>query len=551
MSVLGNFILLAFAGHVHEDGLDISPGVVFAGISLTNLYCNVTFRSVIIGMTGAVETLASQNNGAKNYVEVGVTLQRSVVVTLVIALSFSIWLWAFAEHFFLMLGMDKDLCKVVGVYIKVRMFEMPFSCFNESYEKFLMAIGVMDGPMKANIALNISVTFFCFVFMVVLRLHYAYLGLAWVFGVMIASMVMFLASYHEEAVQRTLQPWAGWGVILNPAKIYQFIELGVPGTLMLCSEWWAYEILTIMGGLLGTAELACMSIILQTCSLFYMIPLGMSVATASLVGNALGAGKKAVAVSYSHLAVKTILVTAVLSGAFIYFGAKYIGLMFTSDHATLHEIEPVSKWIPLFFLFDALQGVESGILRGAGQQLVGAVTNLFAFYGLALPTAWLLCFNANLRTTGLMLGISCGTATQSAALTYLIYRKEGYIFRSQLDAAGGSGVPGAGEQCTVDEELGKGGGGDESEAVASHFLTGRNWFGGGGRDRSEGVQLTMDYSKHDQGILDEDCQDEGEACATTGVNGKRSTGNPLHVNEDQTARSRTVEMEMRAITQRE
>ena len=55
------------------------------------------------------------------------------------------------------MGMDRDLCKVVGIYIKVRMFEMPFSCFNESYEKYLMAIGVMDGPMKANIALNLRV----------------------------------------------------------------------------------------------------------------------------------------------------------------------------------------------------------------------------------------------------------------------------------------------------------------------------------------------------------------------------------------------------------
>ena len=236
-----------------------------------------------------------------------------------------------------------------------------------------------------------------------------------------------------------------------------------------------------------------------------MVPLGMSVATASLVGNALGAGKKAIAVSYSHLAIKAIIATALMSGVFIFFGAKYIGLMFTSDQATLDEITPVTKWIPLFFLFDALQGVESGILRGAGQQMVGAITNLFAFYGLALPVAWVLCFNAGLGTTGLMIGISCGTSTQSASLTYLIYGKEDYIFRSQLSAGeGGVAVGAHGDHSDVDEEIGKGEGHLDAVdwSTKKNYLTGRSWFGGGGQDRSEDVQLTMDYSKHDQSVVE-------------------------------------------------
>ena len=51
LSIIGNFILMIFAGHAHEkDGLPVAT--VFAGVSLSNLFCNVTFRSLIIGMTG-------------------------------------------------------------------------------------------------------------------------------------------------------------------------------------------------------------------------------------------------------------------------------------------------------------------------------------------------------------------------------------------------------------------------------------------------------------------------------------------------------------------
>lgn len=490
LSTSGQFTLLAFAGHIDEKGVALSKATIFAGIALTNLFCNVTFRSVIIGMSGAIDTLGSQNNGAKNYKEVGYVLQRSVFVAVVLCSCTSIWAWLFADKFFLWLGMDKDLCTVVGVYIKVRIFEMPFSCFNESYEKYLMAIGVMNGPMKANIALNLSVLCWCFIFMVLFKLGYAYLAVAWVLSVALASFVFVGASYHEEAVQRTLQP-LNWGEILDYQKLYQFIELGVPGTLMMCSEWWAYEVVTVFAGFLGPAELGCMSIILQTCALLYMIPLGLSVATASLVGNALGAGKKKLAVQYGHIAINVIICIAMAAGIFIYFGSEYMFMLFTSDESILSVIDPVVPVIPLFFLFDCVQGVSAGVLRGAGQQYIGAVTNLISFYPVALPLAWALCFNAKLNVIGLMLGISCGTGLQSAATSFLIYFKENYVFRSQLagmEAANG----GEGDHGDVDEE-------------APRETSGNNsgWFGGlFGGDTKESLGLTLDYSKHDTGQIE-------------------------------------------------
>lgn len=489
LSTSGQFSLLAFAGHIQEKGVDMSPATVFAGVSLTNLYCNVTYRSIIIGMSGAIDTLGSQNNGAKNYEEVGYVLQRSVFVLIAVTCMFSVWAWLFAEEFFLWLGMDKDLCTVVGRYIKVRMLEMPFSCFNESYEKYLMAIGVMNGPIKANVALNISVIMWCILFMVVLKCGYVYLAVAWVLSVALASIVYVAGSYHEEAVQRTLQP-INWGEIFNYKKLYQFVELGLPGTAMLCSEWWAYEVLVVFAGFLGPAELGCMSIILQTCALLYMIPLGLSVATASLVGNALGAGKKRLAVQYSHIALVTILCIAVASGIFIYFGSEYIFLVFTSDQDTLNVINPVVPCIPLFFLFDCVQGVSAGVLRGAGQQFIGAVSNLISFYPIALPIAWLLCFQANLNVIGLMLGISCGTGLQSLATSCLIFFRENYVFRSQLGvdlATGGDGDPSDCDEEYERSESDKGGG----------WLNGLFGTAGSKGDDKESLGLTLDYSKHD------------------------------------------------------
>jgi len=79
------------------------------------------------------------------------------------------------------------------------------------------------------------------------------------------------------------------------------------------------------------------------------------------------------------------------------------------------------------------------VLRGAGQQAVGAMTNIFSFYVLGLPCAWLLCFNGKFRVPGLLVGISTGTACQVASLSFLIYWRPDYIFRSQIKSEGEDG----------------------------------------------------------------------------------------------------------------
>lgn len=64
LGLLGSFINLLFAGRFVPTTGDRS--IVFAGISLANMFANVSCLSLLIGMSSAVETLGSQHNGAGN-----------------------------------------------------------------------------------------------------------------------------------------------------------------------------------------------------------------------------------------------------------------------------------------------------------------------------------------------------------------------------------------------------------------------------------------------------------------------------------------------------
>lgn len=174
---------------------------------------------------------------------------------------------------------------------------------NVSFEKYLMSIGVVKPSMWSNISFNISLLFLNSLFVYVLHLNYTCLAYSWVISTYFMAAVQWGLSWNEPAVQRTLQPWSpnslkGWG---------QFIGLGVPGTVMLCSEWWAYEVLSLFASFKGTDAVAAQTIILQTASLVFMIPLGLGVASASLVGNAIGAKQRTLAIQIGTTTIRMLL----------------------------------------------------------------------------------------------------------------------------------------------------------------------------------------------------------------------------------------------------
>ena len=91
------------------------------------------------------------------------------------------------------------------------------------------------------------------------------------------------------------------------------MKIGVPGMLMLCFEWWAFELLAIFSGLIGVTELAAEVVIINIVSFIFMLPLGVSYSASALTGNFLGEGKIDLAKRFATLAVVfNIIVTTVI-----------------------------------------------------------------------------------------------------------------------------------------------------------------------------------------------------------------------------------------------
>mmetsp|Transcript_13335 Transcript_13335/g.12084 ORF Transcript_13335/g.12084 Transcript_13335/m.12084 type:complete len:562 (+) Transcript_13335:43-1728(+) len=422
LGIGGGFFNLMYAGSYSING---DASIVLAGISLSNLFANVSFASLVVGLSTAMETLGSQHNGAGNYREVGITLQRSIVLLLSLS-PFVIVLWYYCNEIFFLMGIERQVCDVIKYYIRIRIISIPLEVLDRSYEKYLMSIGVTLPCMWANISFNIMILLFGFLFVHIFKFNYKCLAWSWVLSQYLAASIQFIMSLRHAEVIRTLQPFSSDAF----KGLFDYFKLGLPGTVMLCSEWWAFEILTIFSSLLGTDSVAAQAIIIQTVTLCFMIPLGIGIGTSSLVGNALGAGKKQLAIQLARLSIKTIVVIQSMVAILLYFFGHYFVGFFTKDENVKAIANSVMPFLSIFTILDALQGVASGTLRGTGKQFIGAVTNVFAFYCVGLPLAWVVCFRLGFGLNGLMMGISLGTTVQIIALLTLIYCYENYIFTS-------------------------------------------------------------------------------------------------------------------------
>lgn len=414
------FIIMYFAGHLSSK---VDDPTVFAGISMANMFANVSCFSLLIGMTSSVETLASQHNGAKNYREVGLVLQRSIFILSLMLIPIAV-MWLYTEDIFLALGTDRGICVVMGRYLKIRMATMPIDVLSRSYEKYLCCLGLTKPSMYSQAVAIVGTISFGSLF--IHKFHWGYESLAWayVISTYLSSISLILSSYCHPSVQRTLQLPS-----MDALKeLKEFIVLGVPGMLMLCSEWWAYEFLTLFASQISPEAVASQTIIIQCAALAYMVPMGVSVAATTTVGNCLGSGNIDLAKEMSKLVVYCgILCEAVLSVLIITFGDVFISL-FSNDSLVLSISRRTIPLLAVFTWVDGLSSILGGVTRGAGKQHIGAYANIAAYYTIALPLSWYLCFHTSLGVVGLISGIPAGPLIVDSVLFYCIFIKSDYIF---------------------------------------------------------------------------------------------------------------------------
>jgi MATE family multidrug resistance protein len=223
-----------------------------------------------------------------------------------------------------------------------------------------------------------------------------------------------------DQVRRT---WAGWSREAFRDWL-PYLKVAFPSAMMMCLEWWGFELMIFLAGLLGPASLAASEIHISLLNFVYMLPLGISVAVNIRVGNQLGAGRPFKARRTSYVGLLFIWLCMLCISGLVYTIRNYWGRVYSDDEDVVQLVAHVLPVACLTVVLDGNQAVSSGILRGCGQVVVGAILNLIAYYIVSLPVGLLLGFKFKLGLLGLWSGMAIAELVVVAFFLFFIFRMD-------------------------------------------------------------------------------------------------------------------------------
>ena len=345
-----------------------------------------SFSAIVVGM-GALRGLDpyfSQGHGGGQRDVVSAALLRAIQIAFILSVPLTA-LHLLAGPILSQLGQPPEVVPIAADYCRsIAPGVLPLLLFL-AITQFLQGLGFMRRPMVVILVANLLNFALDAVF--VLNLGgfdlpiSGAVGCGWATtGVRLAMFAALLALSSS-----TLRPyWARRGAArLSWRKV---VPDASAAAVQASFEVWAFGVLALLVGTLGAAELAGHGIAINVASLAYMIPSGISAAAATRIGHLAGAGNRWVGAGV--IAIVAGAAVMLLSSVLLFVFPVQMSELYTPEAATIAVAASLLPIAAIFQVFDGIQAVALGVLRGAGDLTVPALTHVVGFWFVGLPIAW-------------------------------------------------------------------------------------------------------------------------------------------------------------------
>ncbi|XP_010529544.1 PREDICTED: protein DETOXIFICATION 49 [Tarenaya hassleriana] len=392
-----------------------------AGGSLALGFANITGYSVLSGLAMGMEPICGQAFGAKRFKLLGLALQRTTLLLLLCSLPISL-LWLNMKKILVFFGQEDDIASKAEIFI---LFSLP-DLFLQS---FLHPLRIYLRTQSITLPLTYSAFFAVLLHVPINYLLVVFLGLG-LKGVALAVVwsnfnlvgfliifVVFSGVYEKTWCGISSDCLKGWRSLLN---------LAIPSCISVCLEWWWYEIMILLCGLLlnPQATVASMGILIQTTALIYIFPSSLGFGVSTRVGNELGANQP----EKAKTSARTGLYMSIVFGFSALFFTSLVrnvwAKLFTDDGEIISLTAAVLPIIGLCELGNCPQTTGCGVLRGSARPKLGANINLCCFYFVGMPVAVWLSFFGGFDFKGLWLGLLAAQGSCLVAMLIALARTD-------------------------------------------------------------------------------------------------------------------------------
>src|SRR5215469_15065608 len=235
------------------------------------------------------------------------------------------------------------------------------------------------------------------------------------------SVLLIYVLYYDHRYQTGLRDTPR---LPNFLRMWKLVQLGFPAATQFGMEVGVFAVCTTLIGRLGAVPLASHQVALNTVSLTYMVPLGIASAAAVLVGQALGRGDPHGASRAGWTAVALGMSFMFCMGVLFFLVPVPIARIYTPDPVVIRSAGILLYVAAFFQLFDGMQTVATGALRGAGDTRTPMLCHMILYWGAGLPLGAYLCFRLHWGAPGLWTGLCVALILIGCALLYFWHRKE-------------------------------------------------------------------------------------------------------------------------------
>ncbi|CAL1409828.1 unnamed protein product [Linum trigynum] len=387
--------------------------------SIASSFTSVTGFSLLFGMAGGLETLCGQAYGAEQYHKLATYTYTAIASMTLICFPISI-LWLFlTDKLLILTGQDHSVSKLARSYSICLIPNLFSYAILQALIRYFQAQSLITPLLFSSLATLCIHIPLCWA--LVFRSGLGTIGAALAVSLSYWVYVVLLGVYMARSAEcmRTRCKFVFKDVLLAAGE---FLRFAAPSAVMTCLEWWSYEVLILLSGLLPSpkVETSVLSICFTITYLHYFIPYGFGATVSTRVSNELGAGNPRAA----KMAVGAILVLAIIELVVVIVPLvlcrRFLGYAFSSDKEIVKKVADMAPFICASVVMDTLQTVLSGVVRGIGWQNLGAYVNLGAYYLVGTPVAVVLAFVVHIGGKGLLIGLASGSFVQATMFAFRI-----------------------------------------------------------------------------------------------------------------------------------
>ena len=420
LSQVGSHLMVAvdtaMIGHASSKALTAS-GIASVWLTGTSM--------LAYGVLHGMDPIVTQAHGAGDDERAHLALRRGVVVALLVGVLLAL-VWGVTGPALRVLGgQDPEIAAMAHRYALAQLPTVPFGMLFIALRQYLQGRGVLRPMVWAAVWGNLF-NAAANGLLIYGGLGIPALGLT---GAGIATgltrLVMFLLVLGH-AHGHPLMPdrwWPRTRRAFEAGPLWQLIRIGVPVGVQMGLEVWAFGLSTLMAGWLGVTAGAAHMVALNLASLSFMVPLGVSMAATTRVGNLLGAGEPARAQRAAWTAMATGATCMAVSGMTFLLARTTIPRIYSSDPEVLAAAAAILPIAAAFQVVDGIQVTGAGVLRGMGNTRPAALFNLLGYWILGLPLGWWLAFEGGHGLAGVWWGLALGLLVVAVCLVAWIRRR--------------------------------------------------------------------------------------------------------------------------------